>query len=82
MSATYGYHANSTLIATVGFTNGAGTGQGLGVSRAYDKLNRLQNITSRAMKRDSSAPTLSSRLRLVFNTSGRLFPWLWAWNLA
>jgi hypothetical protein len=36
--AVYSYHANSRLINTVGLTNGAGTSQGLAVSRAYDKL--------------------------------------------
>ena len=46
--AVYGYHPNSTLIATVALTNGPGTGAGLGVSRAYDRLNRLQSISSRA----------------------------------
>ncbi|MCZ7640939.1 MAG: hypothetical protein M5U12_35735 [Verrucomicrobia bacterium] len=46
--AVYGYHPNSSLIATVALTNGPGTGAGLGVSRAYDRLNRLQSISSRA----------------------------------
>ena len=46
--AVYGYHPNSTLIATVALTNGPGTGAGLGVSRAYDRLNRLLSISSRA----------------------------------
>jgi len=48
VSATYAYHPNSTLIATLALTNGPGTGSGLGVSQAYDKLNRLLSITSRA----------------------------------
>jgi YD repeat-containing protein len=45
-SATYTYQANSTLINTLTFTNSGAAG--MVTTRTYDKLNRLQSISSRA----------------------------------
>jgi hypothetical protein len=57
VEALYGYHAISMLTASVVPTNGAGTTQGLGITRAYDKLNRLTSISSKAY--GSGTPTLT-----------------------
>ena len=45
-SATYAYHANSPLIDTVTFKNGQDTR--LVTTRRYDRLNRLESISSAA----------------------------------
>jgi len=66
---TYGYHANSMLINTLGYTNGGGTGQGLAVSRAYDRLNRLTSVSSKPY--GSAAPSLPVGFQYQYNTANQ-----------
>jgi len=69
VSATYAYHPNSTLIATLALTNAPGSGSGLGVSRAYDQLNRLLSITSRAY--GSAATNLPVSFAYLYNRANQ-----------
>ena len=66
---TYGYHANSMLISSLGYTNGVGTGQGLAVSRAYDRLNRLTSVSSKPY--GSAAPSLPVGFQYQYNTANQ-----------
>jgi len=67
--ATYGYHANSMLISSLGYTNGVGTGQGLAVSRAYDRLNRLTSVSSKPY--GSAAASLPLSFGYQYNTANQ-----------
>jgi len=67
--ATYGYHANSMLISTLGYTNGVGTGQGLATSWAYDRLNRLTAISSQSY--GTNAPSLPVSFGYQYNLANQ-----------
>ncbi len=67
--AVYTYDANSALIGTVSLTNGAGASQGLAVSRAYDKLNRLQSASSKAY--GGAATNLPISFAYQYNTANQ-----------
>jgi len=66
-SATYAYHANSTLISTLTLTNSGSAG--LVTSRTYDKLNRLTSISSKAY--GSSAPSLPVSFDYQYNPANQ-----------
>jgi RHS repeat-associated protein len=57
------------LISSLGYTNGVGTGQGLAVSRAYDRLNRLTSVSSKPY--GSSAPSLPVGFQYQYNSANQ-----------
>ncbi len=65
--ARYGYDANSVLVKTVTFTNGAGGG--LVTTKAYDKLNRLGTISSRAY--GASSPGVVAGFDYQYNAANQ-----------